>query len=85
MAVKKEEIQKKVIDIVVERMEVTRDRVTPETRLIEDLGADSLDIAELVMEFEEAFDISIPDDEEGVRSVGDAVDFIVKQLEEAGE
>lgn len=85
MAVNKNEVEKKVIDIVVERMEVSRDRVTPNTRLIEDLGADSLDIAELVMEFEEAFDISIPDDEEGVRSVGDAVKFIVDQLEESGE
>jgi acyl carrier protein len=81
MAVNRDEVEKKVIDIIVERMEVSRDRVTPTTRLIEDLGADSLDIAELVMEFEEAFDISIPDDEEGVRSVGDAVNFIVKQLE----
>jgi len=85
MAVNKSEVEKKVIDIVVERMEVSRERVTPSTRLIEDLGADSLDIAELVMEFEEAFDISIPDDEEGVRSVGDAVNFIVSQLEASGD
>ena len=81
MAADKQKIQEKVVDIVVEKMEVSRDRVTPETRFIEDLGADSLDIAELVMEFEEAFDISIPDDQEGVRTVGDAVNFIVEQLE----
>ncbi|HHN47112.1 MAG TPA: acyl carrier protein [Planctomycetes bacterium] len=85
MAANKDEISKKVVDIIVERMEVSRDRVKPETRLVEDLGADSLDIAELVMELEEAFDISIPDDEEGVRSVGDAVNFIVKQLEQTAE
>ena len=83
MAVNKDEVEKKVVDIVVERMEVARDRVNTETRLVEDLGADSLDIAELVMEFEEAFDISIPDDEEGVRTVGDAVTYIVSQLEES--
>ena len=81
MAADKAKIQEKVVDIVVEKMEVSRDRVAPETRFIEDLGADSLDIAELVMEFEEAFDISIPDDQEGVRTVGDAVDFISEQLE----
>lgn len=81
MAADKQKIQEKVVDIVVEKMEVSRDRVAPETRFIEDLGADSLDIAELVMEFEEAFDISIPDDQEGVRTVGDAVNFIGEQLD----
>ena len=71
-------IEKKVIDIVVEQLDVSRDQVKMETRFVEDLGSDSLDQAELVMEFEDAFDIDIPDDEEGIRTVGNAVEYILK-------
>jgi len=71
------EIQEKVISIVCEQMGVPREKVTPETSFINDLGADSLDTVELVMEFEDAFDISIPDEEaEKIQTVGDAIKYI---------
>ena len=71
------EIQEKVISIVFEQMGVPREKVTPETSFINDLGADSLDTVELVMEFEDAFDISIPDEEaEKIQTVGDAIKYI---------
>jgi len=74
----RDEIKEKVIDIVVEQLQVSRDQVTEETSFVDDLGADSLDTAELVMEFEDEFDITIPEDEEGIKTVGDAINFIVK-------
>lgn len=74
-----DEIKEKVIDIVVEQMQVNRDQVTDAAAFIDDLGADSLDIAELVMEFEDAFGINIPDNEDSLRTVGDAVKFIAKE------
>ncbi len=71
------DIQEKVIKIVCEQMDVDPERVTPETSFINDLGADSLDTVELVMEFEEAFDLNIPDeDAEKIQTVGDAIDYI---------
>jgi acyl carrier protein len=75
----RDEIKEKVIDIVVEQLQVSRDQVAEETSFVDDLGADSLDTAELVMEFEDEFDINIPEDEEGIKTVGNAIDFIVKQ------
>lgn len=78
MAMSKEEIMAKVQDIICEQLNVTREKVTPETSFVDDLGADSLDIAELVMEFEDEFDISIPEDEQGIKTVGDAVAYIEK-------
>jgi len=71
------EIQEKVIAIVCEQMGVPKEKVNPETSFINDLGADSLDTVELVMEFEDAFDISIPDEEaEKIQTVGDAIKYI---------
>ena len=75
------EIERKVIEIVVEQLDVSRDQVTRETRFVDDLGADSLDIAELIMEFEDEFDLDIPDNEEAVRTVGAAIEYVKKQLE----
>lgn len=75
----RDEIKEKVIDIVVEQLQVSRDQVSEETSFVDDLGADSLDTAELVMEFEDEFDINIPEDEEGIKTVGNAIDFIIKQ------
>ncbi|MGB4593153.1 MAG: acyl carrier protein [Coriobacteriia bacterium] len=73
-----EEIFDKVKEIIVEQLNVEDDDVTAEASFIDDLGADSLDIVELVMALEESFGISIPDEEaEGIKTVGDAVSYIV--------
>lgn len=77
MAVENENIADKVIGIVASQLDVDKEKVKPETSFINDLGADSLDIVELVMEFEEAFEMSIPDeDAEKIRTVGDAINYI---------
>ena len=74
---KLEEIQKKLKDIVVDRLNVEESQIKPEASFVEDLGADSLDIVELIMGIEEEFDIEIPDsDAEKVVTVGDVVDYI---------
>jgi len=70
-------IEQRVKDIIVEQLGVNVDQVTPEARFIEDLGADSLDTVELVMEFEDEFELSIPDEEaEKIQTVGQAIDYI---------
>ena len=67
----------KVKDIIVDRLGVDAEKVTPEASFKDDLGADSLDIAELVMELEDEFEMEIPDEEaEKINTVGDAVNFI---------
>ncbi len=67
----------KVIDIIVDKLGVEEDEVTMEASFTNDLGADSLDTVELIMEFEKEFDISIPDEmAESIGTVGDAVRFI---------
>ena len=72
-----DEIAEKVIGIVCEQMGVGREKVQETTSFIDDLGADSLDTVELVMEFEDDFDLSIPDeDAEKIKSVGDAIKYI---------
>jgi len=71
-------IESKVIEIISEQMGVDRSEITRETSFINDLNADSLDTVELVMEFEDEFDMSIPDEEaEKIQTVGAAVDYIV--------
>jgi acyl carrier protein len=73
------DIAERVKDIVCEQMGTSRDKVTDSTSFVNDLGADSLDTVELVMEFEEQFDINIPDeDAEKIQTVGDAVTYISK-------
>ena len=73
--------QKKIIDIVVDKLGVDINKVTPEAKFIDDLGADSLDTVELIMQFEEEFGIEIPDeDAEGLLSVGQAVKYIESKL-----
>jgi acyl carrier protein len=70
-------VQERVIAIVAEQMNVGADTVTPETSFINDLGADSLDTVELVMEFEDEFDLTIPDEEaEKILTVGDAIKYV---------
>lgn len=71
-------VQNKVIDIISEQMGVDKSEISKETSFINDLNADSLDTVELVMEFEDEFDMSIPDEEaEKIQTVGAAVEYIV--------
>ena len=73
----REEILDKVKDVIVEQLNVEEDDVNEDASFIDDLGADSLDIVELVMALEEQFSISIPDEEaENIKTVGDAVEYI---------
>jgi acyl carrier protein len=70
-------IEEKVVNIISEQMGVDKSEITRETSFINDLNADSLDTVELVMEFEDAFDANIPDeDAEKIQTVGAAVDYI---------
>ena len=72
--------QERVIDIVAEQLGVEKEKITRDTHFVNDLGADSLDTVELVMEFEEEFDIDIPQDAaEKIQRVGEAIDYIDKQ------
>ena len=74
-----QDIETKVREKISEQLGVAADEVTPEASFIEDLGADSLDIVELVMAFEEEFGCEIPDDAaETILTVGDAVKFLEK-------
>jgi acyl carrier protein len=71
-------IEDKVIGIISEQMGVDKSEITRETSFINDLNADSLDTVELVMEFEDEFDLSIPDEEaEKIQTVGAAIDYVV--------
>ncbi len=70
-------IEDRVRDIIVKELAVTEEQVTPEAKFIEDLGADSLDTVELVMAFEEEFEIEVPDEEaEKLQAVGDVIRYI---------
>lgn len=74
---KMSEIKAKVIAIIVDKLNVEESEVTNEASFTNDLGADSLDTVELIMEFEKQFNISIPDDKaEGIQTVGDAIAYI---------
>ncbi len=73
----KDRIFEKVKEIVVDQLGVTEEEVTEESSFVDDLGADSLDVVELIMAFEEAFDIEIPDeDAERIATVKDAVNYL---------
>jgi acyl carrier protein len=70
-------VEERVKEIIVEQLGVEEDEVNPNAKFIEDLGADSLDTVELVMAFEEEFDLEIPDeDAEKITTVGDAISYI---------
>ncbi len=72
-------IEDKVVEIISEQMGVDKSEIARETSFINDLNADSLDTVELVMEFEDEFDMSIPDEEaEKIQTVGAAVDYVAK-------
>ncbi|MFH1242130.1 MAG: acyl carrier protein [Pseudomonadota bacterium] len=76
------EIEKKVIAIICEQLDVAEEDVVPEASFVDDLGADSLDQVELIMAMEEEFDVSIPDeDAEKIGTVKDAIEYIKKAIE----
>jgi len=69
-------VGERIIEVIAEKMGAPKDQIKPETHLEHDLNADSLDKAELVMEFEEEFDVSIPEEEaEKLRTVGDIIKY----------
>ena len=70
-------IEEEVIQIIADQLGADKEQITMQTSFINDLGADSLDLVELVMEFEQKFDMEIPDEEaEKIQAVGDAVSYI---------
>ena len=76
------EIQERVKAIIVDKLGVEESEVTMEASFTNDLGADSLDTVELIMEFEKVFDITIPEDQsESIATVGDAIKFIESKLQ----
>ena len=78
---KADNVEERVLNIVCEQLGTSRDKITRETSFINDLGADSLDTVELVMEFEDEFEINIPDeDAEKIQTVGDAITYIESKL-----
>jgi acyl carrier protein len=79
-----ESVQKKVTDIITERLGIPKSEVTLDASFVKDLGIDSLDYAELVMEFEQTFDIKIPDDDaERMNTIASAVNYIMGKIEAA--
>jgi acyl carrier protein len=75
------EIETKVKQIIAEKLGVSEDKVTATASFVDDLGADSLDQVELIMAFEDAFEIEIPDeDAEKLRTVKDSLDYLQKKL-----
>lgn len=76
-----QDIPKKVTDILVEKLGIAQSEITPDANFVKDLGIDSLDYAEIVMEFEQTFDIRIPDDDaEKLQTFGQAVKYIQEKL-----
>ncbi|MBP3353554.1 MAG: acyl carrier protein [Bacteroidales bacterium] len=76
------EISEKVKAIIVDKLSVSESEVTEDASFTNDLGADSLDTVELIMEFEKVFDITIPEDQsESISTVGDAIKFIESKLQ----
>lgn len=70
-------MQEKIIKIIAEKLDVDASKITMETRLVEDLGADSIDVVEMVMAFEDEFNISLPDEEIAkMKTVKDAIEYI---------
>ena len=80
-----QEIPRKVTEILVEKLGIAESEITPDANFVKDLGIDSLDYAEIVMEFEQTFDIRIPDDDaEKMQTFGQAVKYIQEKLGKKG-
>ena len=78
-------VEEKVTSIIVDQLGVDKEKVKPEAEFIKDLGADSMDIVELVMAFEDNFSIQVPDqEEENIRTVQSAIDYIKAQKNPTG-
>jgi acyl carrier protein len=76
-----QDIPKKVTEILVDKLGIAESEITPDANFVKDLGIDSLDYAEIVMEFEQAFDIRIPDDDaEKLQTFGQAVKYIQDKI-----
>ncbi|HZX75096.1 MAG TPA: acyl carrier protein [Cyclobacteriaceae bacterium] len=76
-----QDIQKKVTSILIDKLGISDSEITPDANFVKDLGIDSLDYAELVMEFEQTFDIKIPDDDaERLQTISQAVGYIQEKL-----
>ena len=74
------ELAKKVTELIIEKLGVEADDITPEASFTNDLGADSLDTVELIMEFEKEFEVTIPDeDAEQISTVGDAINYLTEK------
>jgi acyl carrier protein len=78
------EIKDKVIDIIAERLSQDKDSITEASNVIADLGADSLDIAEIMMDLEDAFCIKVEEDTDGLNTIGDIVKYIEEQVANNG-
>jgi acyl carrier protein len=76
------DLEQRISEMIIEQLGATKEEMVPEASFIDDLGADSLDIVELVMAMEETFDIEIPDeDAEKIQTIGDAVAYLRERLE----
>ena len=86
MSLTSEEIEEKVIQIVSDQLSVDRGELSRSTSFVNDLNADSLDTVELVMELEDEFDMTIPDEEaEKLKTVGEAIEYVNKQMASASK
>ena len=75
------ELEQRVREIIADQLGVEVDKLNPEAKFVEDLGADSLDVVELIMAFEEEFGIEIPDeDAEKIRTVGDVLNYLKEKV-----
>ncbi len=82
MSTEEQTIEERVKEIIIKQVGVNKEQVANETSFVNDLGADSLDTVELVMEFEDAFDMNIPDeDAEKIQTVGDAIKYIKEHIQ----
>ncbi|NPA33208.1 MAG: acyl carrier protein [Aquificae bacterium] len=74
-------LEERVKEIIAEQLGVEKEKITPEAKFVEDLGADSLDVVELIMAFEEEFGIEIPDeDAEKIQTVGDVIKYLQEKV-----